>query len=76
MENGKGKLSRFGIGLAVGLVVGGVIALLVAPQEGKKTRELIKTKAEEAKKKVDMAVATIKDKLPKVKTMVDKVHLM
>jgi gas vesicle protein len=76
MENGKGKLSRFGIGLAVGLVIGGVIALLVAPQEGKKTRELLKTKVEEAKKKVDLAVATIKDKLPRVKTMVDKVHLM
>jgi gas vesicle protein len=75
MENGNSKIKEFGIGLGIGLVIGGMIALLTAPQEGKKTRELIKTKAEEAKKKVKVAVATIKDKLPKPKNEVDKVHI-
>jgi len=35
----------FGIGLLTGAVIGGVIALLFAPQSGKETRQLIKNKA-------------------------------
>ncbi len=75
MENEKNKIKEFGIGLGVGLIIGGMIAMLFAPQEGRKTRELIKTKATEVNKKVKVAVATIKDKLPKQKTEVDKVHV-
>jgi len=37
----------FGIGLFVGAVIGGVIALLYAPKTGKETRQLIKDKATE-----------------------------
>jgi gas vesicle protein len=40
-DNAKG----FGIGLLVGAVIGGVIALLYAPKTGKETRQLIKDKA-------------------------------
>jgi len=34
----------FGIGLLSGVVIGGVIALLFAPQSGKETRRMIKDK--------------------------------
>ena len=35
----------FGIGLLTGAVIGGVIALLYAPQSGKETRAMLKDKA-------------------------------
>ena len=35
----------FGIGLLSGVVIGGIIALLFAPQSGKDTRQMIKNKA-------------------------------
>ena len=35
----------FGIGLLSGVIIGGVIALLFAPQSGKETRKMIKDKA-------------------------------
>ena len=35
----------FGVGLLAGAVIGGVIALLFAPQSGKETRQMIKDKA-------------------------------
>ena len=35
----------FGIGLISGVIIGGVIALLFAPQSGKETRKMIKDKA-------------------------------
>lgn len=38
----------FGIGLLSGAVIGGVLALLFAPQSGKETRQLIKDKTGEA----------------------------
>ena len=37
----------FGIGLLAGVIIGGAIALLYAPQTGKETRQLIKDKATE-----------------------------
>jgi gas vesicle protein len=44
-----------GIGLLAGAVIGGVVALLFAPQSGKETRQMIKDKA------VDV-VDTVKEK--------------
>ena len=38
----------FGVGLLAGAVIGGVIALLYAPQSGTETRQLIKDKASDA----------------------------
>jgi gas vesicle protein len=35
----------FGVGLLSGVVIGGIIALLFAPQSGKETRKMIKDKA-------------------------------
>jgi gas vesicle protein len=37
----------FGIGLLAGAVIGGVVALLLAPKSGEETRKLIKDKATE-----------------------------
>jgi gas vesicle protein len=48
-DNAKG----FGIGLLVGAVIGGVIALLYAPKTGKETRQLIKDKVTEVTEVVD-----------------------
>ena len=41
----KDNLSGFGIGILAGLLVGGAIALLYAPQEGVKTRAMIMDEA-------------------------------
>ena len=38
------KTGRFAIGLAVGALAGAAIGLLVAPQPGKQTRNLIRSK--------------------------------
>ena len=42
----------FGIGLLTGAVIGGVIALLYAPQSGKETRAMLKNKAIETRDNV------------------------
>ena len=49
-------LAGFGIGLVTGVIVGGVIALLYAPQSGTKTRQLIKDKADQAMEVVDTVI--------------------
>lgn len=41
----KDNVNGFGMGLLAGLVIGGVIALLYAPREGKETRRIIRDKA-------------------------------
>ncbi len=45
----------FGVGLLTGAIIGGVIALLFAPQSGKETRQMIKGK-------VTDVVDAVKDK--------------
>jgi gas vesicle protein len=55
----------FGIGLLSGAIIGGVIALLYAPQSGKDTRQLIKDKAidmvDAVKEKTSGAVQALKN---------------
>ena len=55
----------FGIGLLVGAVIGGVIALLYAPKTGKETRQLIKDKATEVvdtlKEETSGVIDTVKE---------------
>ncbi len=50
--------SSFLTGLAIGVVVGGAVALLYSPKSGKENREFIKKKALEAK---DFAVDKFED---------------
>ncbi len=58
-------LEGFAIGFLAGAVIGGVIALLYAPQSGKKTRQLIKDKATEVvdtlKEETTGAIDTVKE---------------
>ena len=56
---GSKTFKGFGAGLLTGAVIGGVIALLYAPQPGKKTRQQIKDKATEIIDEVDEVVDTI-----------------
>jgi gas vesicle protein len=51
----KDQIISFGAGLLVGAVIGGVVALLYAPQTGKETRQQIKDKTTEV-------VGAVKDK--------------
>ena len=53
----------FGIGMLTGLVIGGALALLYAPQSGRDTRHAIKEKAVEVEKMV-------KDKSHEISDMV------
>jgi len=56
----------FGIGLLSGVIIGGVIALLFAPQSGKETRKMIKDKA-------TGTMDAIKGKVAEANEMVDTV---
>jgi gas vesicle protein len=54
----------FGIGLLAGALIGGVFALLFAPQSGKETREKIKEKSAEV---IDMVKAKTSEVVDAVK---------
>ena len=62
----KNQVVGFGIGLLAGAVIGGVIALLYAPQSGKETRKQIKEKTSEVagaiKEKASGIVDAVKEK--------------
>lgn len=51
----------FAIGALVGAVIGGVAALLLAPQSGEETRKQIKSKAQEARVRADLAMMEGRD---------------
>ena len=55
----------FGLGLLAGAVIGGVVALLYAPQSGKETRQLVKDKTGDVvnavKDKTADVIGTVKD---------------
>jgi gas vesicle protein len=57
----------FGLGVLVGAVVGGVLALLFAPESGKETRQLIRDKSGEyyevVKTKIGNVRQTVGDKI-------------
>ena len=50
----------------VGAVVGGGIALLLAPQSGERTRRQLRRMAEDAKEKIEDCYDEIKDRAAKV----------
>ncbi len=41
----KEKLASFGIGIGTGLLIGGILGMLYAPQSGKETRKIIRDKS-------------------------------
>ena len=67
-------LAGFGIGLLAGAVIGGAIALLYAPQSGKKTRKLITDKATEVVDEVKEETIEVVDEVKeKASGVIDKV---
>jgi gas vesicle protein len=63
----KDNLASFGIGIGVGILIGGILGILYAPNSGEETRTLIKDKAEKVAGDVRAKInkATIKDIKPK-----------
>ncbi len=59
-------LAGFGTGLLAGAVIGGVIALLYAPNSGKKTRHLIKDWATEVVDTVKEETSGVMDTVKEV----------
>jgi gas vesicle protein len=57
----KDNVIGFGIGLLAGAVIGGAIALLYAPQSGKETRAMLKSKALEARERTLEVAEQVKD---------------
>ena len=51
----------FMVGLVIGALTGGVVALLFAPQSGEKTRILIKDRSIELRDKAQEAVKSVRD---------------
>ncbi|GEM_PF-890388 len=76
-EMGTKTFKSFGIGLIAGAVIGGVIALLYAPQPGKKTRKLIKDKTTECTKYMSEVADTVNKEtggiVDKATKVVDKI---
>ena len=62
-------LAGFSIGLLAGAVIGGVMALLYAPNSGKKTKRLIKDKVTEF---VDEVVDAVKEETADVVDTVEE----
>jgi gas vesicle protein len=59
----KKDLSELGIGFLAGALVGGIIALLYAPQKGSETRGMIKDKAVEVRDNAGRFVGKIAKKV-------------
>ena len=51
----------FPIGLGIGLVLGGIVALLTSPQKGKDTRKLIADKVMGVKNTVAKKIKAVKE---------------
>jgi len=61
------SFSSFMTGLLAGAAVGGVVALLYAPQSGKETREQIKMKFEDLEKELEALKGKTSGKSSKVR---------
>ena len=56
------SIGKFVTGFAIGAAVGAVVGLLLAPQSGEETRELLAVKSKEICDKTHEAVSEIQDK--------------
>ncbi|EKD49440.1 MAG: hypothetical protein ACD_63C00146G0008 [uncultured bacterium] len=73
MNNNSGDgAGNFMVGLLMGVVVGGALGLLYAPQSGKETRKLIRKKALEAKEKALKGIETAKEEAMDLKEKAGK----
>lgn len=67
MCNSKHDSENFMVGVMLGAVVGGVLGILFAPQEGKKTREKLRTTLIEDKEKAAELAEQISGRLAEAK---------
>ena len=56
------SIGKFVVGFAIGAAVGGVVGLLLAPQSGEETREILSDKSKEICDKTHDAVSEIQGK--------------
>ncbi len=56
------SIGRFIAGFAIGSIVGGLIGILLAPQSGEETREILSDKSKEICDKAHSAVSEIQSK--------------
>ncbi len=63
MSNSDGNLLSFIAGAAVGALVGLGVGILIAPDKGEKTREMISNKSHDLKDELESHVEKSKDKL-------------
>jgi len=68
----KDNVIGFGVGLFAGAIIGGVMALLYAPESGKKTRKVIKNMATEVVDTVKEETGEVIDKVIKAVDAVKK----
>jgi gas vesicle protein len=70
MRNETGTTTGAGglfLGILIGALVGGTVALLFAPRSGKETREMMRNKATETQEMIKNRVNDVKDKFGRVK---------
>ena len=66
----KTETESFVLGVFVGALIGGGIALLYAPAKGSETRQMIKEKAQETEKTIEETLADLKEKVEALATTV------
>ena len=66
LEMNKDNAIGFGFGLLAGAAIGGVVALLFAPESGKETRHLIGDKTTEVVKTVEEKTSGVMDTVRQV----------
>jgi gas vesicle protein len=71
METKRGlNIGSLLIGVAIGAVVGGVTALLLAPKSGKETQEMIRGKAVETQEMLKERYSDVKERIGKIRDTV------
>ena len=62
----KDTTANFGMGLIIGAAIGTAIGMLYAPQSGKKTRALLREKADETVEKAEDIIEDARDRAKKI----------
>ena len=63
----RGSAGSFFLGVLIGAVVGGGVALLFAPKTGNEAREILSGKATQAKEKLQEGVSKVKERVGRMR---------